>query len=392
MKLIARCFSVALLALACTTGFAQTQQPAPAATPAQSTGTSIAIIVDDSDAARKQFNDLRDGVLAFDHAFGEEDELCLIGIGVKPHLLHELTYDPTLIDEAVKKVRPVGAPDMISALQFAKDQLQSEAENDNTAIVMFVGNQSDINIDPRVLSSATGGKIPVNIIASPGTDWRLQEKLQELTASSGGRAYFPPSDAQFKEAAAATGLRLTATKPAVATKENKAPVKWSRDRKLLAGYQELLIRGIPVAENKETEQFMGGDNLLLQRVLVERFKRAKIFPSVVDGSNPRLTSANVNVANADPGAAPGKNLEMRVTLIRYDRGSRMRRQFTFGGDARLTLQVDLIDTATGDNIESFATDGSAYVGGVFGGSQESVLAKAMLDVANKVLKEIQRQR
>jgi hypothetical protein len=83
---------------------------------------------------------------------------------------------------------------------------------------------------------------------------------------------------------------------------------------------------------------------------------------------------------------------MRATLIRYDRGSRMRRQFTFGGDARLTLQVDLIDTATGDNIESFATDGSAYVGGVFGGSQESVLAKAMLDVANKVLKEIQRQR
>jgi Mg-chelatase subunit ChlD len=435
MNFVSRCLrSSVLVALAIATGFAQTQpaspgqsmpqtqtSPAqtpptvPAETPAtpqaqqtqpeqtqqstppaaqQSSGTSIAIIIDDSEPARKQFNDLRDGVSAFVKAFGEEDELSLIGVGDKPHVLQDLTYDPALIDESVRKVRPQGQPNLASAVQFAKEHLQSEAENDNTAIVLFVGSEPNINVLPGAADPKTteAVKIPIQVIASPGADWQMQEKLQELTAASGGRAYFPPSDRQFREVAAATGKRLTSTKEVVSTKDTKSSTPWPRDRKLLAGYQELTVRSIPVADNPETQQFMGGDNLLLQRVLVERLKRAKLFPTVIDGGTTRGSSSNANAMGTTDPAAPGKKLEMRATLIRYDRGSRMRRQFTFGGDARLALQVDLVDPATGEEVESFSTEGSAYVGGVFGGSQESVLAKAMLDVANKVLKELQRQR
>ncbi len=386
-----RFLTVVLLAFATVPLCAQTQQPKPNRA-RTSSGTSIAIVVDDSEAARKQFNNLRDGVLAFAHAFGDEDELCLVGLGGKPHLLHDLTFDPQLIDQSIRNVRPQGPPNVSEALKFANEQLKSEAENDNTVIVLFVGSEPDLKIGDASPSDPSERNIPVHVIAGPGADWHLQEKLQTLTSSSGGRAIFPPSDKQFREAAAATGKQLSATKDIVATKQAGTSNQKRRGEKLLIGYQEVTVRNIPVAENRNTEQFMGGDNLLLQRVLVERLRRSNLFPSVIDGNDPRFTVANGTSSGGGEPPAPGKKLELRATIVKYDRGSRMRRQFTFGGDARIGLQVNLVDAATGQSVDSFNTEGSAYVGGVFGGSQESVLAKAMLDVANKVLREVRDQR
>src|SRR4051794_2333882 len=183
MNTFSRCLRLfAFAALGTTAAFAQTSQPADASQNQQtqqvpqvaestqtarpkSTGTSIAIIVDDSAPAKKQFNDLRDGVLAFLNSFGEEDELCLIGVGGKRHLLHELTFDTALIGDTVKKVRSQGEPDFQSALQFAKQQLSSEAENDNAAIVMFIGNEPGVSVSATSARSPSEGKIPVHIIA-----------------------------------------------------------------------------------------------------------------------------------------------------------------------------------------------------------------------------------
>ncbi len=85
-------------------------------------------------------------------------------------------------------------------------------------------------------------------------------------------------------------------------------------------------------------------------------------------------------------------MELRARLIEYERGSRMKRQLTLGGASRMKLQVLLVDAATNEIVHSFTTEGKAYSAGMFGGSQESVQAKAMLDVANDVVKELQKQR
>lgn len=350
--------------------------------------TSIAIVIDDSQAARKQLPQLREGVLAFVKEFGDDDELCLIGAGGQPHILHELTYDPALITETVRKVRAQkGDSSVLPALATASQHLQSESANDKAAVVLFIGSEQESIAAAENAIAKNEEKAPVHVIAAPGTDWRTQEQLQRLTASTGGVAYFPSSTKQLREVSQEAGRRL-AGRPTLTTATEPKKRKGSKEAtKALAGYEQLTVRSIPVEDNPKTEQFMGGDNVILQRVLVERLQRAKVFPSIVDGS---ATRDGMQETSAD--TSPGKKLELRATLIEYERGSRMKRQFTFGGAAKLSLKVDMVDAASGQTVDSFVKQGSAYMGGLFGGSQESVLAKAMLDVANNVLKELQRRR
>lgn len=348
--------------------------------------TSVAIVLDDSDSAKKEYGELRNGVLSFVNAFGDDDELCVIGAGGKPHVIHDFSFDPELLSDAVKKARPQGQAAIAEAVQFATARLQSEAANDSGAVVVFVGNEEQAaSAEAAIANQET--KTPVHVIAAPGTDWRTQERLQRLTATSGGMAYFPSSDKQFREIAVEAGRRIAArpNNPAVAQKVASSK-NGAAATKLLASYQQLTVRSIPVADSPKTEDFMGGDNLLLQHLLVERLQRAKVFPEVVDGSNAHVSNTSGTFAE------PGRKLEMRARLIEYQRGNRVKRQFTFGGEARMKLQVLMVDAASGQVVQSFEKEGSARTAGIFGGSDESVQAKAMLDLANGVLRELQKQR
>jgi hypothetical protein len=272
-------------------------------------------------------------------------------------------------------------------VQLAQQRLRSEAGSDNSAVVLFVGSEPSISSVQSIINDQET-KTPVHVIAAPGADWRTQERLQRLTASTGGMAYFPTSDKQFREVSSEAGRRLAARvdsqSPSVpATKSSSQGAK--QIGKALSGYDRLVVQNIPVADGPKTAQFEGGDNLLLQQVITERIQRAHLFPEVING---RELEGRPKDANVDP----ARTIELRARVTEYERGSRVKRQFTFSGAAKYRVQVLMVDGASGQIVHTFETGGQGYGGGVFGGSDETVHAKAMLQVANKIIEELKKQR
>jgi hypothetical protein len=353
-----------------------TDQPAP-----QMDNASVAVVVDTSAAARDNMSELKKGVSTFLASFSDDDEVCLFTAGGKPQLVEEFTADTSLVAARVEKLKTQGPLSLSEAVTAARQHIQAEAGTENTAVVVFLAGDHVSSATPLLADSEQGAPVPVHVITTPGTDWRVQELLQKLTANTGGTAFFPASSQQFREVAAEAGHRIAGELPAetVATTGNAARV-----RKSLAPYDEVVVRNIPVADTKETQEFAGGDNLLIHNLLFTRLQKAKVFRDVIDGSN------EAPPPKAAPNSEPGRRMEILATLVEFRRGNRIQRQFIgWKGGARVKLQVLVVDAATRQPLMSFVKEATSSVG-PFGGSQELVQTKAMLNVVNQIVKELRR--
>jgi hypothetical protein len=88
------------------------------------------------------------------------------------------------------------------------------------------------------------------------------------------------------------------------------------------------------------------------------------------------------------GAQSNGTAELLASILEYRRGNRTQRQMLgWKGGAKFKVRVILVDAATRQPILSFVEEGS-HSSGLLGGSQEHVQARAMLDVANEIVKEL----
>src|SRR5437879_505625 len=87
---------------------AQNAPPASSRKPAAARQSSIAIVVDNSNAAKKNFDDMKSAVVTFLKSSEAEDELCLFSAGGKARLVEDFTTDTSLLKDRVKKLKAEG--------------------------------------------------------------------------------------------------------------------------------------------------------------------------------------------------------------------------------------------------------------------------------------------
>jgi hypothetical protein len=178
-----------------------------------------------------------------------------------------------------------------------------------------------------------------------------------------------------------------ALRPAGSISAPVSDLHTARKQKPLAPYDQLTVRSIPLAGDDNTSESTGGENLLLQRVLVSRLQKAKIFPEVIDGTGTPMPSAPP-ITDAEP----GKKLDLLATIIEYRRGNRLQRQLMgWRGGAKFKVQILLVDSATRNPVMTFTEEASSATG-LFGGSQELVQTKAMLELVDRIVDDLRRAR
>ena len=350
----------------------------PTAMPQAPTGRgqvsrSIALVIDDSASAGSHQEEIARSVQQFLKFFGENDELCIYAAAERPALWQDFTSDDDVLANRVARLYGRGRLALYDTIAAAAQHLQSEATNEQSAIVVFVAGKD--NASSKKLGDLLQGpaaKTATYVVAGPDDDWRIQEPYQQLAFQNGGRAYFASTGAQLLEIARQTGWRITGhTELASAAGEQKP----------LAPYRAVVVPSIPIANSKATEQISGGDNVLLHRVLVSRLRKSGLFPEVIDAGT-----------GAAPAASPGSGrLELLATIVGYQQGSRTKRELlAFGGGTKLKVQV-LLRQGGNAPVTGFVTEASAS-SGLFGGNAEKVETEAIIRAADQIVAELRKRK
>jgi hypothetical protein len=337
--------------------------------------SSVAIVVDNSIMDKLQWQQLRDNVDAFLAAFnGEDDEVALFTAGGPPVKAEDFTSDARRVSARLQQIAPQGSPALYSALREALQYLSSQANHDLTAIVTFVAatdHSGDAEVQ-KLLAAAGDRKPALYFVGLPGSDWREQQRLQQLSASTGGSAYFPSNADQLREVSSVLGRQL-----ASGSTQLTADPQLNR-KKPLAGYRRVLVHNITANQSKRVDDPQGNE-AVLRTMLISQLKREHLFDEVIDASREQPFTT---VADASD------TVSLLPTLLEYRKGSRVQRQFIgWKGEARYVLQVSLFNAATRQPVVAFVEKGTS-ASGVFGGSDDIVHAKARDRVIDKIVDDL----
>ena len=363
-------------------GLAQSGSPAPTPEEARSSapsnartstnnvaaGSSVVVVIDSSAEHSGNFGEIRRAASQFVQTIGEDRSVAVVAASEKPALVADFGADSEEVAKKVAEIKPHGAPSMQKSVEFATRYGLQETEH--PVVVAFVRNP-----DAAAAPEGASGAATVYVIASPESNWKVQSEMQQLAVKSGGTAFFPSNGRELGDVVKETAVRVTG--------EADLSRLSGSSKRVLAGYERLVVKDIAMPKMEETSEAAGGEDLLMQRVLLERIRKAQLFPLVVDGTD-------ANAVKYDSNAPAGKVLELRASILEFRRGSRLQRQtMGFRGASKMKLRVILVDAANNKPVLSFTKDGS-YASGLWGGSQEAVQSRAILNVANAIVDELKK--
>jgi hypothetical protein len=380
MHSLCKTISALLFAFTFTTfGLAQAPSPTPdavrALAPSNSpalpnnavAGSSVVVVIDSSAEHSGNFGEIRRAASQFVQTIGEDRAVAVVAASEKPALVADFGSDSDEVAKKMAEIKPHGAPSMQEAVQFAARYASQETEH--PVVVAFVRNPDGKSEAAEAPAAAT-----VYVIASPESNWKVQSEMQQLAVKSGGTAFFPSNGRELGDVVKETAVRVT----------GEADLsRLSDSRRALAGYERLIVKDIAMPKMEETSEAGGGEDLLMQRVLLARIQKAQLFPLVVDGTD-------ASAVKYDSNAPTGKVLELRASILEFRRGSRVQRQtMGFRGGSKMKLRVILVDAANNKPVLSFTKEGS-YASGAWGGTQEAVQSRAILNVANAIVDELKK--
>jgi hypothetical protein len=358
------------------TGAVMAQSPAPPAGGQRTSptnpvpGSSIVVVVDTSAQHPSNFGEIRKAASQFVESVGEDREIAVVAASEKPALVADFDSDSEQLMKRMADMKPHGTPSMQQAVQFAVQHAAQQSEN--PVVVAFVRNP-----DNAASASNSPSTVPVYVIASPDSNWNVQSEMQQIAVKSGGTAFFPSNGRELGAVVKEIAARVTG-EPDFNRLANST-------KRALTGYERLIVHDIPLANTKETSEAAGGEDLLMQQVLVSRIQKAHLFPIVVNGSDSRSVQYASN-------APIGKVLELRASILEFRRGNRLQRQtMGFRGGSKMKLRVILVDASTNKPLLSFTKEGS-YASGLWGGTEEAVQSRAILNVANAIVDELRKLR
>jgi von Willebrand factor type A domain len=270
----------------------------------------------------------------------------------------------------------------------AANAVAGSAQRSKAVVVVSTGGDTGSHASARDVvahTSAIPGLAIYGIVVGDGT---RSNDLQDLARTTGGLVYSARDPQQVLLAYDAITRRVadhSATPAYAAAPELQPDRLHAMDfRRPLALYNALVVEPIPIAQGNETRDFPAGDDFILQRVLVARLKDSRTFPRVVSG-----TDAEARQAAADPNL---RTVELVGTVVRYRKGSRLRRAMMGMGSTSVNVRFVLRDLQSGQVLAVIDKEGSGSSGLITGGNAQEQETQALLQVVNGVVKDIQKNR
>jgi Mg-chelatase subunit ChlD len=381
---IRKSFILAVIALALATQGVAQQQNAPAPN-VQDGSASIIIVLDNSSAARGNFDALRNAARRFADSFGTRDELALYLTADTATLAQDFTGDISLIQHQLSRQKPKGKLMLFETLSEAIDHARSDSANERIAVVAFL---SDLDSATARRAAALENKIRQKsgaqfyIVSYGKHDWKAQELAQRVAVVSGGAAYFPAKGSEVTDVAQSIAKKFGANRNNESAGEKKDGLP------SLQNYKVVLVHDIPVASGDDTAGLPGGNNLLLHNVLVARLQKSKLFGEVRDATGTDETVATGPAANTNAPQRGTSELELLPMVVSYRGGIHSPKDLVAPfASPRLKVQVIMRDHNTHEAIGAFTEEASGAKG-LLHGSDEKVQAQAIISVADKIISQL----
>jgi hypothetical protein len=157
------------------------------------------------------------------------------------------------------------------------------------------------------------------------------------------------------------------------------------NKKPLAGYTTVVVEKFTVEKSKATEGFPEGEEAVLQKSTISRFRQKQTFPEIVDGSETGTSAESAN----------GKQVTLSGTIVGFNKGNRATRYLVGFGAGATKIKVRLVfrDAEGQQELLSVAREGK--FSGMFtlaGGSGTQAMSDVANDVIDGVIKEINKNR
>ena len=326
------------------------------------TSVSIGILVDSSVLGRRG-SSVRQSLKRVASALSGNDEAFLIDFGNGNTFEQDLTGDPALLDQAFDSSAGTGRVALYDAIVVATEHLARIARN-KKKVLLVLADRNDSASQYSIFQAAGAVENVPNLslyVIAEG-DRKLQQLMADFTRRVGGTAYnvdnangvsdevatlMPtisgPSASQTAHAApddiAPTahtaiseggGIGVVRTSATSASAASSTPAQ--PPYKPLSAYSTLVISGISVNGGQQTAALPGGEDILLEKLLVERLRRQTSFNSVVDenvlpkyprppiavSGRPILLSGEITQFVASPGKASNSPAKMHVRFVFRD--------------------------------------------------------------------------
>lgn len=156
--------------------------------------------------------------------------------------------------------------------------------------------------------------------------------------------------------------------------------------KSLKDYSKVVVKKFKVEKSKETADFPGGDEEVMQKLIIGRLRQQTSFRKVIDGSEQ---------PSAEDGSSPDSSGEVTLSgvILEYSNKGRIRRDvigFT-GGGTKIRIRFVFRDAHTGEEVFSteLAANGSPSL---LGASADETGSQAIFHIASLLIKDTNKNR
>lgn len=161
---------------------------------------SIGLLIDNSGSMRTLRAKVEAAALACVRASHPEDEAFVLNFGDKPQLDVPLTSDVNVLESGIARVDSIGGTAMRDAIDVGSKYLVASANRDRKVLLVITDGKDNASIASleHIRKQAQQREITIYAIGllneqNPADAGSARSDLDELTAATGGAAYFPPN-------------------------------------------------------------------------------------------------------------------------------------------------------------------------------------------------------
>jgi Ca-activated chloride channel homolog len=166
---------------------------------------SLGLVIDASASMAAKRERVAAAALALVTLSNPEDEVCLLQFNQEATLVQRFTSDVPLLDAALRALGASGETAMRDALLLGVEQLRFRASRDKKVLVVITDGEDNSSIETQAHLAEAALRSDVLVYGigllsgeEPASAARARRALEELTSSTGGRAWFPASTAEVE--------------------------------------------------------------------------------------------------------------------------------------------------------------------------------------------------
>lgn len=164
---------------------------------------SLGLIIDNSASMKEKRERVAAAALALMRASNPKDEVFVIHFNEEPTLVQEFTSNPQQLETSLKKIQSSGETAMRDAVRMGIEHLRAKAKKDKKVLLVITDGDDNSSIETMQHLVQTAHQADVIVYGigllgseEPGAAARAQKAIEQLTAATGGRAWFPSAVAE----------------------------------------------------------------------------------------------------------------------------------------------------------------------------------------------------